>query len=519
MAARYIYDDGRIVKVVGTSKKDTIVDLWDSNVTVDSQGGNDFIDSKAYRAFINAGSGNDTVQFWDHQVSILGGTGNDIITNNGHIGTDDPVIHGNSGNDTIDITARHSIIYGDSGNDYIKVKVEEGSQLGGRLEGTSVFGGSGNDTIEVHNLTSKIYGNAGDDIINIFNSNNITIDSGTEDDIINVTGGVNVTAISGKGNDTINVTSIQYGSVNSGIDNDLISVNSGCSFVTIIGGTGDDTITMDIGRKEGVMISYDYGDGDDLIQGWTTNDTLKVNGEKCFVKRSGSDIIVSVKDNDITIKGAATLPFVYIEGDVGYNTGTVRTVTDAVRSVVRAEADDDVIDASSRKLAVKIVGNDFGNGIFGGSGKDTLYGGMGQDHLMGNNNKDKLYGRDGDDTLEGGTGNDTLWGGNGNDELYGGTGADWLYGGKGNDTLWGDTGADTFVWADGDGKDVIYGFANNDMLLITGAFSANYDKKTKELYLNVDDTDKAITLKDFAATSFKINGLSYKIKGTNLIRK
>lgn len=88
-----------------------------------------------------------------------------------------------------------------------------------------------------------------------------------------------------------------------------------------------------------------------------------------------------------------------------------------------------------------------------------------------------------------------------------------------NPLLWGDSGNDTFIYAVGDGKDVIYGFENNDLLQITGAFSGTYSKSKGEVYFKVDTTSKAITLSDFSATSFNINGTNYKISGTKLVKK
>ena len=163
------------------------------------------------------------------------------------------------------------------------------------------------------------------------------------------------------------------------------------------------------------------------------------------------------------------------------------------------------------------LSGDAGNDkLYGGAGLDTIYGGVGNDSLNGEAGNDKLYGDAGTDIIYGDAGNDTLSGDAGNDKLYGGAGNDSLWGGKGNDTLYGDAGADTFIYESGDGRDVIYGFENNDMLQITGAFSASYNKSKNELAFKVGSTQKAITLKDFTATSFRINNSSYKINGTTL---
>ena len=91
--------------------------------------------------------------------------------------------------------------------------------------------------------------------------------------------------------------------------------------------------------------------------------------------------------------------------------------------------------------------------------------------------------------------------------------------GKGNDSLWGDAGKDTFLYSNGDGKDVIYGFDNSDMLKITGTFSGTYNKSKKEVYFKVGSTSNAITLKDFSATTFNVNSTNYKISGTKLVKK
>ena len=139
-----------------------------------------------------------------------------------------------------------------------------------------------------------------------------------------------------------------------------------------------------------------------------------------------------------------------------------------------------------------------------------------------------ISGDDGDDTISsygeyvtinGGVGIDSISNWGNKVTLFGGAGNDSLWGGLGNDTLWGDAGKDTFIYASGEGKDVIYGFDNNDLLKITGAFSASYSKSKGEVYFKVGTTSKAITLSDFSATSFNINGTNYKISGTKLVKK
>ena len=159
------------------------------------------------------------------------------------------------------------------------------------------------------------------------------------------------------------------------------------------------------------------------------------------------------------------------------------------------------IDASAVSHALEIDGNRLDNKIIGGSSKN------------------KIDGDKGNDTLTGGKGNDSLVGGKGNDKLYGGDGHDTLVGDKGNDSLWGGDDHNVFVYAKGDGKDVIFGFEDDDMLQITGTFSASYNRSKDEIYFKVGSTSKAITLKNFDTSSFNVNGDIYRISGTKLIKK
>ncbi len=94
-------------------------------------------------------------------------------------------------------------------------------------------------------------------------------------------------------------------------------------------------------------------------------------------------------------------------------------------------------------------GHDGADVMYGLAGADILRGDDGRDKLFGGNGKDKLFGGDGNDLLEGGWGSDYLKGGNGNDILHGGAGRDRLEGGHGEDV---------FMFATGDGKDVVRDF-------------------------------------------------------------
>jgi Ca2+-binding RTX toxin-like protein len=118
----------------------------------------------------------------------------------------------------------------------------------------------------------------------------------------------------------------------------------------------------------------------------------------------------------------------------------------------------------------------------GGNGKDELFGGDGNDSLSGGNGKDHLEGDAGDDELFGERGKDELFGGEGNDSLDGGGGKDKLVGGEDDgifaattefgeletvtyvvgDEMTGGSGPDRFIYAFGDGVDLIDDFSRGD---------------------------------------------------------
>ena len=227
-----------------------------------------------------------------------------------------------------------------------------------------------------------------------------------------------------------------------------------------------------------------YGDETATLQiGNGTTDTYSK-------EESGDDVIVTVGKGKVTLKGAATTVFTIL-GDEKQSSKSV-TYDSISAAKVTLPSGIEIGDASARTKAIRIVGNALDNSIFGGSKNDTLYGKNGADYLVGNAGADKLYGQNGDDTLWGGIGNDTLWGG---------------------------AGADVFIYNAGEGKDVISGFDNNDLLQITGNWTAAYNESANTIAFKVGSTASAITLKNFTATTFNVSGTDYQIKNGAFVKK
>ena len=338
--------------------------------------------------------------------------------------------------------------------------VTKGIMIIGNQNANSISAGAGNDTL---------YGNTGNDTLN-----------------------------GGNGNDLL------YGDAGSDV------INGGAGNDTLYGGAGGDTLTGGDGKD---IFVFGTNAGKDTITDYTVGkDKIKlVSASVIGSAVSGNDVLLNLgRSNIVRIKNGKDKNITVVDKDGKETTQKYLTtfrVTDSSDSVVTVSAAIDIINASTRTTAVKITGNDKDNSITGGSGSDTIDGGAGNDSILGGKGKDSILGN---------SGNDYIYGQAGNDILKGGAGKDSIVGGKGNDSLWGNAGADTFIYSSGEGNDIIYDFANNDMLQITGDFSTSYSKSKQEIYFKVDTTDKAITLKNFTATTFNVNGTNYKISGSKL---
>jgi Ca2+-binding RTX toxin-like protein len=103
-------------------------------------------------------------------------------------------------------------------------------------------------------------------------------------------------------------------------------------------------------------------------------------------------------------------------------------------------------------------------------------------HFIGTAVADTMLGMGGSDILEGRGGNDTINGGTGNDRIVGGRGADTLAGGSG---------FDTFVFAAGDGRDVITDLASGDRVSISGyATAQSLTQIGADVVVSLSSTDR-----------------------------
>lgn len=489
----------------------------------------------------------DTLNIAASNMAIIGGKGNDNFSVSGSNVT----LTGGKGNDSFKLSGKNPVLIYSAGDGIDKANYVKGLQVSlsgntsikalGKKDSTLVLGFGKNSSISVTGAkdTDTLTVVSGSDSVTLsadkfdlaskltFNSKNSSVKVAKNftgsltpnDDIYlagsklssvstinasNVTGTVSISGnakanviTAGKNNDSIlgnNGNDKLYG--NAGND----KLYGGKGNDSLFGGKGNDTLWGGSGND--VFI---YEAGKDVIADFdSAHDKIKIaKGKISKTTLSGSNVVFSIGTGSLTVKNAKGKSISLIDS-AGKTSSTVvgaQALTNDSKSKVTLADDMSFADASKRTKAIQITGNSLANSISGSSKNDSIYGGSGNDSILGNAGNDKLYGEAGNDKLLGGKGNDSLWGG------------------KGNDSLWGDSGNDTFLYSKGDGKDVIFGFDNNDTLTLDNLqfSSASYSKKNQAVTLKFDSG--SITFKNFSATSFHINDDTYKISGSKFVKK
>ncbi len=226
--------------------------------------------------------------------------------------------------------------------------------------------------------------------------------------------------------------------------------------VTIDSGDGNDSITN---TGANVLFLYAAGDGNDTIDGFDETSMLLIAADTYSTQISGSDVIVTVGDGKITLKGAASLSALKI--------GTAEEIfnlrgTDGNDSIENV-FDNMTIDGGAGNDSITNYG---GNNV-------TIDGGAGNDSITNSGSYASIDGGEGNDTIYASGNRITINGGDGNDYLYSNGGDSvTIDGGDGNDSIT-NTGANVlFLYAAGDGNDVISGFKSNSTLSISGGYSS-----------------------------------------------
>ncbi len=331
---------------------------------------------------------------------------------------------------------------------------------------------------DVQRFAKKISLTGGDDWMWNSDSNVVIYALGGNDHVINDSERVSI--IGGDGVDTI--------------------ANSAAR-VAISGNKGNDLITLESTSSRNV-IKYSLGDGDDVIRGFNSDDTLHIIKGTYTVKMQDTNIVVIVGGDSIILEDVVNVPIKIksasgavkiftnkfnkisnsdsdklISGqktnsgkDAIYNSGDNVTITsgrgaDSICNLgdnilIRAEKDNDkIVSGASTGSKAYYVTLDGGSGndriknygyyasIIGGTGNDTIYNDHARDvTITGGAGNDSIYNESGYDVImDCGIGDDTV-------ETWFGSGT--INGGKGDDYI---AASNSYELIGGEGDDTIYG--------------------------------------------------------------
>ncbi len=390
------------------------------------------IEGDTGRDDLEGGDGSEALFGYGGRDQISGGNGDDKLLG----GEGNDKLYGGEGADLLDGGDDNDQAYGDAGDD----------TLDGGEGNDKLYGGEGADLLDGGDDNDRAYGDAGDDSLDGGEGRD-ALYGGDGEDILQ--GGEGADRLQGDAGDD---------QLTGGVGDDRAR-----------GGDGDDQLYGDDGKD-----NLRGDDGDDLIQGGAGDDRADGgNGKDVLEGQSGDDLLNGRNGDDLLLGG---------EGDDrasgGNNDDTI--VGGAGDDDLRGDRGDDRVvggDGDDRARggsgADSILGGEGDDALDGQRDDDDIDGGAGDDDIEGGSGDDNLFGRDGNDVLDGERDDDQLSGGEGADTLLGGRGDDELIGGEGDDVLVGERGADSFVFAIGDGEDVIEDLDDEDVIQIHGSsFSA-----------------------------------------------
>lgn len=355
------------------------------------------------------------------------------------------------GADTVRVEWANEGVHAQGGDDTIEADAE----------GTHLFGDAGDDRLITGASETYLYGGAGDDTYVVDWS--ATKEPGADDKYYPALATLKEVATGGS-EDILDLSS-------------FVDSLDAVSFAIFDGLDEDPTLELQVQRGDLGHIEYIYITDQYLASANDTAiETLKI-GDQLYDLTLGSDAgelnsilkYGATEDSDVIIDTTGQFQSDLIDGMGGND----RLVGRAGNDTLKGGIGDDALNGGDGTDHMR--GEDGNDILWGGADFDNLYGGAGDDMLGGGEGIDVLFGGEGSDTLYGGGGDDQVTGEKGNDLLFGGEGADTLTGGDGDDTLFGGAGQDTFIFAEGHGADVLYGFSATEDTLDLSATATGFE--------------------------------------------
>ena len=488
--------------------------------------GNDSINTRSGSDTVNSGAGNDVIDYFTGKyMSIAGGEGNDTIHTENRISYGSRTysyntLSGDTGNDSIEANGDYTTVLGGTGDDTIEYGDNFNYWDGGDGKddlyfwgkNSTIHGGSGNDTIK--NVYHGTADGSDEDVITLVQKNhlkNITIDGGKGNDTLSGSNqGEVFQYVLGDGfdlikgfdsNDTLSISGGSYSAKKSGSDI-IVKVSNGS--ISLVGTASLDNVNIlgneipdwktngtkaTYGTLKNILIVIDGVKSTDGISVDTSKKivTLKaanLNAKNVtFSANTGGYTMALASDVDTTkenISKWTTLSsgnVAYLKDGTGsyYALNSKKTAVTYNSSVAGANQ----IEFSGVKgtptlsgSTVKLTASNFNSnvGVKSNAGGYTLAlsGDFKNKTLTGTANADKITSSGSNLVISGGKGNDTATLGSNN----------------------------TFLYAKGDGNDVLYSFGNDDKIKLTDTTKATPSISGKDVIITTDGGK--ITVKDAA---------------------
>lgn len=412
----------------GTAGNDTLVGS-DFSDTLDGGQGDDLLDGRGGNDLLIGGAGNDTLYGGAGDDTLNGGDGDDWLDG----GQGYNQLSGGLGNDTYVLGEGYSAIFEVAGGGIDTVRSSVSHGLGAAIENL-VLTGSANIEGFGNELNNELTGNAGNNKLEGRDGND-RLDGGAGNDQLSGGKGDDVYFFSrGWGQDVVTdygdgFDSIQFAA---GIlPGDLQLILQGDDLLLSLKGTSDSLRVVGYFTGNGVganaieeirfangnvwtitqvrNLVLKGGDGNDLITGFSTADTLDGGlGNDTLYGADGNDLLIGGSGNDLLDGGTGNDTLI---GGLGDDTYVVDSLGDVIQ-----ESPNQGIDTLESSISItsplqanlenlRLTGSANLNGV-GNSANNLITGNQGANYLMGNAGNDTLSGEGGNDTLEGGAGND-----------------------------------------------------------------------------------------------------------------
>jgi Ca2+-binding RTX toxin-like protein len=489
--------------LVYTGVDNDVIDAGTGNDSVFAGEGYDLVFGDDGDDFLMLEGGNDVAFGGAGQDFIGGGTGNDAIS--GDAGDDKlfgeggwDALFGKDGDDELWGMDGNDLLHGDAGNDLL---------VGGAGDDT-MEGGAGNDTYEQDSAADTIVEAADGGTDTVRASIGYTLAAALENLTLTGSAGIDGTGNAGDnvlvGNDAANRLT--------GLDgNDVIDGGLGAD--VMVGGSRDDTYVVDDAGDATIEVA---GEGVDTVRSRISHALADHVENLELIGIAAVDAVGNALDNHLTGNASANT----LDGGAGADTmaggrGNDGYVVDDAGDAVDERAGEGVdrVSASIDYVlpqhveqltltggAIRAVGNDLGNLLFGTGAANVLEGGAGADTMAGSAGDDRYVVADaGDAIIEApdagidtvvssvsyglaagvenlvltgasnlaATGNElanVLVGNAGANAIQSGAGNDVLAGGLGDDALDGGAGDDLYLYHQGEGRDLVNDASGTDAL-------------------------------------------------------